>query len=358
MIDLEKQLIPNISLDYLTLNCTLEDDFHLICDEIKKIKPNLKILDNRVFKNQFDTQNDNQKIQELQLDYHLIRDQIRFRKSRIQIRIPGSFAQNVLQALLNNLIDFSHVKSLSCSRIDLKFTPPNFILYDFNLQTRHLAELHKELEKKNHKPRLVFEHLFTKLTNGARSSPRFDRAYVSFDKITFDIELKSTVAKKMTNLILLKDIFGINQLFLIETISCLTPLPYCHFTKPLKDWNLSTLYPLKDKFFPDHKIIKRYNKVISPTNDELLPCKVEDLVKKDLHFVNFKVIQVMHINEEDNAKLLMVLIFCTKLLMNKWSESQDYQNISQQISSYNWNPIHYCKDSYSITFELNELIEF
>ena len=238
-----------------------------------------------------------------------------------------------------------------------------FEICDFDEDRDEILEFHNLHKKSDLTDNPTKRFAIVRL--GSRRSTRFDRTYISRVKKTFEIELKRQLAQQLRDFILKRDFLGVNRLFLFEILACLERLTYCRYTKPLIDWGVRDLTPLKNHYFSDQEIPKRLTgQALERRNTGLVPCQVTDLVTHRSHKLNYQIVEVLKINQEDNAKLVLILVFCSNLLFDKWKIIKKEKEIENLIHDLNWkavpaNPEEFSLDQdYSIEFRLKDLIRF
>lgn len=361
-MDLKNELLPHVSLDYLTLLCRTPYDQGQLFTQLKNIKPDLKLcnLDDKEKKKEMKYgEFRDEKYAELESKNDVIYHVLPYPNPLYhhQVKIAGAFAHEVFLAILEGSVD---ITLCGLTRFDLNVRPPGFVLGDYNKKREELLEfyeLHKDSEFNDSSKKG-----FAIVRLGSRKSARFERTYISKsgDKMTFEIELKREIADEFFSSFLALECLEINKLFLFEILACLKRLNYCNYTKVLIDWGRHELLPLKEEWFSDHHLVKRRSvqKLEGKPSKgvPLVPCKITDVVNTRSNVLNYNVIEVMDVSKKDNALLVMILIYCSELLFEKWKERKDHGEIEHQIHKLNWNSNQ--TSEYSIEFKLPDLLDF
>lgn len=271
---LETKLLPHIEIDYL--NVTFDNHFSRFSleDQLKKIKPNLRVLDlSKVLDDQktgkicdeeevkfataFYKQERETKYEEIKYDL-ILHQYYNDRVARYYGRVPGKLADLFMQEIFNGNVDVQY-KPFKFTRFDFKLQLPDFSYKNYEYDRDLFLAFHEiqNLERFYYDDKKKFAIGYI----NSRESRRMIRMYISDSRNckTFEMECKRDSAKKYMEFLMNKDFYGFNKTLVLELIEELQRIQECEFSSPILNYHKDFLMPLKNEFFPDESYYKKKN---------------------------------------------------------------------------------------------------
>jgi hypothetical protein len=381
--DLNKELLPYIEIDYISLIC--ETGTLSLINNLKEIKPDLRIINLDdikdtpakerskfspeelvVFKNLTDydsyTKTTHKKFDLILYSYY------NHKTSKQYARIPGSLAHQFVEAAFQEKLYFT---SYSVSRIDVKLKVPDFEFKEFHYEHSKLLEFN-EIQKFQ-KIDYCAEAEFAVGYIWKRQHSQFIRTYIAKTSRTgqrnvktFEFEFKKKSAKFYSNFITSGDLFSFNKNLVLELLYCFQFLHRCAYTEPLFDWVENFLSKVKEKEFPNDSF---YLKTKGDKSQEEKEKRVtlKALTSSKNNHVNFKVL-LNGLNQStlltnDQAMEHMILGYCSNELLKTWNEFS-FERKRYLLDTNNWDHENIMRERfkndelYKIEFELPDLLQF
>lgn len=277
---LNKCLLSGVEIDYLSITCLDSSSYSCLLEDLKKIKPNLRLLDldqlridlltetpvdfdDRLIFESLLNQSSTKESKDKQKKYHVIWSH--YYKNDITkkyVRIPGSFADEVFCADLFKILDWSCL-IYSITRIDFKLVVPGFHSkdFDFDSDTANFLSFHQvqQLERMQTDKKKGFSIGYI----GKRQDRRMVRTYVTKKRQekTFEVECKRDSAKRYSEFFFNRNLFDFNKVLILELIEVFSGLKWTDYSKPLFDWFHNDVIPIYDKEFPGETDYKRKRKL-------------------------------------------------------------------------------------------------
>lgn len=365
-LDLERFLLPYVQVDYLSLTPRFETNKYALINELKKFKKNLKVIDltNReksvsqedsklkslIFSYQESKYEENSKYDFIFYSYR----QRDFEK--LYLRVPGDFSNGVLRAFFTKQLDFSDFFD-SLSRIDFKIQIPNFVYTNFESDFLVFKDF-CDIQFPNCKVILEPAKGFSICYRGEQTSRRLIRTSLSKKRCvkTFEIECKRESAKMYTKFVKNNDIFSVNKTLILECIESFSEIEDSIYTKPLLTWSIEYLEKIPRNFFPGETFSKRKKR------EGVL---LSELLNKKTFHINNNLVNSLDLSTNDTCLRFMVLVFFSKLLLDKWKENVgSFSEIKLLMHQDYWdkdsieNQTFLKTSQYSIKFKVKDLLSF